>query len=139
MKRLLKILFDIRVLVFLLVIGILHFLGVLWLYDNAEWIDIPLHFLGGAWVAFIAALWFFAKNRKQVNLKHAIFIVVTVIVVGILWELSEVSLDYRMFGGKFTQPYFSGTPGDTALDLIMDIIGAVFIVFIFWKKQYKAT
>lgn len=90
------------------------------LYWRFWWYDIVMHFLGGLWIGLIT-LWiyylsgYFKKNKKD---KPFVFLLsfLSVLIVGISWEIFEY-----LFEIVFSSNYIS----DTALDLIMDILGGL--------------
>lgn len=122
--------------ILIIIIAVLHFFALqFYLYWTFEWFDILLHFLGGLWVGLVA-LWFFFFSGfvyKDVSLvrKTRIFLITiaSVLTVGVLWEVWEVWANLVFID---EQGYFL----DTALDLVMDTLGAV-IAFIYAKKLIR--
>jgi len=97
------------------------------LYWNIWWFDIPMHFLGGLWVALIA-LWFyktFAGDNASSNKGYLVALTATII-VGLLWELFEI-----VMGLTVSQPNYEA---DTILDLIMDVTGAIVATRIVFRQ-----
>lgn len=91
-----------------------------YLYWTYWWYDIMMHFLGGFLVAGIA-LWFLARfshESVRVARRALIVAVVTAVIVGTGWEFFEY------FSGALLQQNGS-IVGDTALDLVMDTVGAL--------------
>jgi len=85
------------------------------LYWRYVWSDLPVHFLGGVWVAF-AILWLFSITG--LNRKGVISVLFGVLCVGVGWELLE------LWGGvSFFEPNY---PFDSSLDLLMDVLGGLF-------------
>ncbi|GMU73981.1 MAG: hypothetical protein AMXMBFR44_1800 [Candidatus Campbellbacteria bacterium] len=89
-------------------------------YWTYWWYDIMMHFLGGFLVAGIA-LWFFVRFFRTEHTKafHALIVaVLSVLTVGLGWEYFE------FFSGSLSLQEGS-VIGDTALDLVMDTLGAL--------------
>ena len=117
----------------LILIVILHFLSLYfnW-YWTYKWFDIPMHILGGLWVA-LTALWIFCyygRVNSIINYKSKTFLTVfiTILVIGISWEIFELL-------GKIT---FLNDPGywaDTTKDMINDFIGGIVAYFYFIKRK----
>ena len=103
----------------------LYFLGfALYLYWVFWWYDIVLHVFGGAWAA-LAMMWVFAAFGKT----HAgTSLIGIVIVIGIAWELFE---------GLIGAPRESKYLFDTSLDLLMDVFGALFALWIVNRRTRR--
>lgn len=97
------------------------------LYWSLWWYDIVMHFLGGLWIGLIA-LWFYKAfaGEEAESGKGYLVALVTVVVVGILWEVMEI-----LAGLTLTQANYEM---DTVLDLIMDVAGAVFASRLVFRK-----
>lgn len=111
----------VRAFLLLALIALLHSAAVvLYIYWSVWWFDILMHFLGGAWVGLMA-LWLFglpgmrARFRKLKSPLAAVL--ASAVLVGVVWELFEYATDVT-----FTA---EGYAADTALDLVMDIVGAL--------------
>jgi len=120
------------VLIFL--IATLHILAInFFLYWKFWWFDILLHFLGGLWVGLSFLQFYFFSNlikiKKKSNLFIFIFSVLTVLFVGLGWEIFEF-----IIGVNFSENYWS----DTILDLIMDTVGALTVSLLFIKLKISA-
>jgi len=104
----------------LILVAVLHSAGV---YASLYWIwqpfDLVTHFLGGAWVSLMA-LWiiFFSDFTPPSWRRFSMLTValVAVLVVGLLWELFEFVAEV---------PNWVIYYQDTALDLIMDVLGSL--------------
>jgi hypothetical protein len=109
----------------------LFFIGT---YDVLKWIDIPMHFLGGASVAiaiFLTLSHFEKKKILYLNKPSKIlFIVSLVALIAVLWEFYEFSLEH------FTGFDFQGTLRDTMEDLFLGILGGFLsaITMVFSEK-----
>ncbi len=108
-------------IILVLVIAIANNLAnAFFLYWRFYWFDNVMHFLGGLWVGLMA-LWIYyfsgyiKSNRYD---KPFLFLMsfIAVLSVGIGWEIFEVLIDVN---------FSSGYVSDTALDLIMDIVGGL--------------
>jgi len=104
----------------LLLVGTLHALAIyLEWYWTLRWIDMPVHFLGGMWLA-LTALWFFFYSPRPL-LSAALrwrvpAVLIAVVAVSISWEVFEVSIGA------------AGEPGyalNTARDVTSDILGGM--------------
>ena len=114
-----------------------HFLaGFLSWYHAIWWLDIPMHLIGGAWVA---SLFFYLFNNcwKILPPKGRFFPTLIlclgfVALVGVLWEFYEYLAD--VFINK-THPFFIVNDTkllfDTLKDILNDLIGGVFVAIIF--------
>ena len=92
-------------------------------YFKAEWIDIPIHFLGGASIGYtFTSLLQIAKRKKLLGKTHnaILLILVTSLVslIAVFWELAEYLL------AAATQIRWQSTISDTMLDLLMGLLGA---------------
>lgn len=99
-------------------LAIVHHIALeLYLYWHYVWLDIPMHFLGGASVIFgIAILPFFRvvlPQRFDTLLVH----VSVVVVIGLAWEFFEIAFGISVLDEHFLP--------DTLLDMVMDIVGGV--------------
>jgi hypothetical protein len=113
--------------VFLLaiIVAIAHKMALsLYLYWTISWFDILMHFLGGALIALLALFFIYDKKFFHFDIKRPIVIfsiaVGSVLIVGLSWELWEL---------YFGMSDIEIDKWDTVLDLIMDILGAVFAYF----------
>lgn len=112
-------------------------------YFTYLWIDIPLHFAGGAWLA-AAAYYFFFVRRSIYKISvpfwvGILFLVGVSVFVGVCWEFFEYSMDV------LSEQYLGGTAihqeglKDTLADLFFDMAGAFLIslYFLYVKKSFK--
>lgn len=125
----------ISALVILFIVLKAHILGVNGLYYLIPGYDIMMHILGGIGIAlFVVALLRTFKQDSFFNIK---FIVLSVFIIGIVWELFEI---YFQITGHplWSNLYFK----DTIKDLINDTIGGLFVAYIVTKKykfSYKTS
>ncbi len=123
----------IKLTILLYTIVVLHLFALYfsW-YWSIWWYDIPMHFLGGFWIGGIALwLYFFRKKINTDNTinKSTVYIVslLSVIGIGLLWELFEFSLDTFII-------FQTNDIVDTLSDLGMDIIGALVVALYMIEK-----
>ncbi|HEY9480718.1 MAG TPA: hypothetical protein VIR98_00620 [Candidatus Paceibacterota bacterium] len=99
--------------------AVLNFAGETYrLYDAFWWYDILMHALGGAWAGMLVlwlSRWFGFAVRPRV-------IIGGTLVIGLGWEVMELILGFMYLSDS---NYLS----DTALDLCMDVIGSVLVVY----------
>ncbi len=126
----------IKLTIFLYIIAVLHFLALYfsW-YWSIWWYDIPMHIMGGFWVGGMV-LWLYFLYRKEeidenINRFRVVMIsLVATLIIGILWELFEFSLDTFVI-------FKTNDLVDTASDIINDIIGSLLISFyVIQKSKY---
>jgi hypothetical protein len=103
-----------------LVVVLGHILGSLYhWYDHYFFLDVIVHFAGGAWVVFAAFAFipFFRgiSSRKKFMLSLAF----AALTVGAAWEIFEFVID------RYYSPGFQGSPLDTLSDLIIDSLGGI--------------
>lgn len=103
-------------------------------YDSAQWLDIPMHLLGGIVVgySFFLTLNYLQEKDNFQNKKiyTAIFSVALVSLIAVFWEFYEFGMDY--FFGLNYQPSVE----DTMLDFFLGILGGVFVnLLLFLKKN----
>lgn len=98
-------------------------LSLYWIY---RWLDIPMHFIGGAlvtWFCFVAISWF----RKDFYIPW-IYALIFSFGLGFVWEIIEF---YMKFGQMIPEYCL-----DTVKDVLMDIIGGL-VFYIAWDKFRK--
>ncbi|MDD4761610.1 MAG: hypothetical protein PHZ25_01105 [Candidatus Pacebacteria bacterium] len=109
-----------------LVIVFTHVIGTWrdW-YWNLSWLDIPMHFLGGFFIA-VFFLWI-RKNLPFLVGKNNFFVDFIIILgfvalIGVLWEFFEYFLDY-FFANRGVMPLSQVSLQDTLGDLFFDLVG----------------
>ncbi len=105
-------------------------------YYAYTWIDIPMHILGGVFVAWVAIA-YHGRIRGYKDLSavmQVLGVIAVVALVGVLWELWEAFLDaYRIYAAGAALPDIVGAfqlapyndRWDTLFDLVNDIVGAL--------------
>ena len=92
---------------------------LLYWYHLVWWFDMPMHFLGGVAVFYLAFL-LWLPARKWVSANRFYFeVVITALLFGVLWEALELFLYVR-----FSYPAFHLT--DSISDLFFDLAGVFF-------------
>ncbi len=99
------------------------------LYFYLWWLDIPMHMLGGAWVALFTLLLyerstFFREGRHQ-PFFLAILVVASTLTIGLGWELFELSAQ------TWIERATHADLVDTLSDLVNDLVGALVAVWFF--------
>ncbi|MBI2514787.1 hypothetical protein HYV91_01175 [Candidatus Wolfebacteria bacterium] len=123
----------------LLLIFFVHlFATINFWYWTFRWFDIPMHFLGGFWVAMVF-FWLIYPRFQITNYQLPITIILLlafVALVGVLWEFFEFIFDLlfsragytgisRILGYGVKDLYI-----DTLKDLFMDLLGGLGFFFI---------
>ena len=114
----------------LCVLAVMHIIAtIFFLYWTYPWMDIPMHVLGGAVVAFFfLAMWDgYAKGSFKKGLAVTLGVVFA---VGAVWELFE-------FMGGITMLTDAGYVGDTLKDFTMDLVGG-FVGYLYVRAQSGA-
>ena len=109
-------------------------------YPQIPWLDSPLHFLGGIWVAAFF-FWFFNEGKIKIPnfLWKAVLAISFVALIGVLWEFAEFtflnSLVAKIFGAQELAPSLS----DTITDLALDLLGGVALAASYMSyRTYKS-
>ena len=79
------------------------------LYWRYTWIDVPIHYLGGLFLAVMAVA-LFDKRRP-------FFLIAVVVAIAVGWEIFEVFVGVP----RENQSYIL----DTSIDILMDALGAI--------------
>lgn len=109
----------------------LHLIAIkFYLYWTTDWFDILMHFLGGLLIGLIVLFILKIFISKIFNDDHELIlnllVIGLVLVVGLSWELGEIFVGLTdIFSDKI----------DTAVDLIMDTIGAIVSIFYLRSKS----
>lgn len=120
------------VIVLLIFIFSVHFLALVnfW-YWEFWWFDIPMHFLGGFWVALTAVALIsnfqFPISKEFINQKFLSFVIVIlslVALIGVFLEFSEFIYDI-IFSSKGYFGIMQVGVGDTIGDLFFDLLGGL--------------
>ena len=122
-------------LLILFIWGVNTFADQVHLYYLLWWFDIPMHMLGGIWVALTSMVIYYHLGFHRHDRSTA-FVVSTMLaatlIAGIFWEVFEFSVEH------FVKLNDNGV-FDTLKDLFDDMIGATIASVIFIKKGYNKT
>lgn len=124
---------------------IFHFLSSFYRwYDQIWWLDIPMHLIGGMWVALLF-VYLFEKNvlkLEQIHFFKALILCLGfVALVGIFWEFYEYLSDVYIYNVHPLNLVFNPKNyPDTLSDLVNDFIGGIVALcsIYFIKKTKKA-
>lgn len=120
-------------LILILGIFILNALaGYLFWYDIFPWFDNMMHFLGGFWVglATLTLFWDTIHSQQNIYLQLA-FIVLSVLFVGLVWEVYEFGVQ-----GIMQVTGIASIP-DSISDLVFDTLGGMGAFFVAMHKTKK--
>lgn len=98
------------------------------------WLDLPMHFFGGYWVAFTALWLVYLSGRVHIPdsyrdpEKVLIVALIAAGAAGVLWEVFEFSIDTFI---RITETY---DVADTLSDLAMDVAGALAASTVFTSR-----
>jgi len=88
-------------------------------YYSLWWFDMPMHFLGGMWVAMLI-VWYLADHRFSIDsVGRAIL---GAFIVGLSWEVFELLLNEQFVQNAYDL-------SDTLSDIFFDLSGAFTAVF----------
>lgn len=125
-----------------MVISVMHGIAMyFFLYWRMEWIDMPMHFLGGLLLG-VLTLWLFYFSDKVTMPENSRWFILFIILGGValggtLWEFSEFGIDYFWFKNNFDLRNQLGVQ-DTMGDLFFDLTGGLMAGVLFlWKRQIK--
>lgn len=94
-------------------IAVVHIAALQWyLYWHFVWLDVPVHFAGGVWLALMGS-WILLRAGQEMRVETVFSIVV---VLSIAWEIFELAAGI---------PREANFLFDTVLDLTMDMAGAI--------------
>ncbi|HMO78978.1 MAG TPA: hypothetical protein PJ997_02235 [Candidatus Paceibacterota bacterium] len=115
-KTLFKEIFSLSIIV-----AVLHYVATIYsFYWSVDWFDIMMHFLGGLLMGLIAFWIFFTSEKINYPKDNSLVIFFTVVgftlIIGLSWELWEIFVGFTDVDLDM---------GDTILDIIMDVIGAI--------------
>lgn len=125
------------IVAFIFFIFLAQVVAIIWhLYFYIWWLDIPMHIVGGAWVALFALASYYASLRiTESEREHSVVFVVAfaiacTLTVGLFWEVYEFGVDHAV-----------GDSGagllDTLQDLFNDLIGAILASWMFVNFGYN--
>ncbi len=122
------------VLLIFFIWGVNTLADVLHLYYLIWWFDIPMHMLGGLWVALTSLVIYYHTGWITRKDRSTSFVVAgaiaTTLFIGLLWEVFEFSVEHLV---KLNDNGLL----DTLKDLVDDLIGGTVGTIIFIKKGYN--
>jgi hypothetical protein len=124
--------FILGFLIFILVVHI--FASIYHWYWTYPWLDMPMHFFAGFWLAMFY-FWFMA--RINANQKRILLIIIGclgfVALMGVLWEFFEFLCDVFIAAKGYLEVSQRGV-GDTMADLFFDLLGGLVFISVFKKR-----
>ncbi len=127
----------------LTLILVIHiFASIYYWYWTYPWLDMPMHFLGGFWLAMVY-FWRSQKLQTSTDSKHesALLIIIGclgfVALIGVLWEFFEFFCDIFIASKGYIAVSQQGV-GDTMGDLFFDLLGGLALILtlkIFGKSK----
>ncbi len=117
-----------RLTILIISIFLLHSLATkFYWYSAIWWFDMPMHFLGGLWLG-LCFIWILEK--KTLSIKSILHIILSVLLVGILWELFELYFVNLIARNPFDIL-------DTLSDIFFDLAGGFLAILYFFKYCYN--
>ena len=127
--------FPVWLLVFLVAIAVVQgFAGAYHWYWEMRWLDMPMHFAGGAWLAGFAVWWQYSRRWlvAQSFPKLLGVCLVYALSIGLVWEAYEAVVSY-LTGGEMNEIL------DTLSDLLFDILGGTTVAVLVWVRTKLKT
>lgn len=117
-----------------IILGFHWYADVHTLYFEYRWLDIPMHLFGGVVTALLGVCLYNLYPKKIHKHLFWALILLFVLTIGSFWEIFELSTSvlYHVQTMGLTNIY------DTISDLINDVIGAIFALYITHKKNWYA-
>lgn len=122
---------PIILVVFLFIIAIVNGLAELnhwyWIY---RWLDMPMHFAGGVWLAGFGVWWQFSRQGLTPGSFSAILgvCILFALSIGLLWEAFEAVVSFLTVGHM-------NEIKDTLGDILFDILGGVSVAILAWVTK----
>lgn len=111
----------------LVLIAVTHIAAIQWsLYWHYIWLDVPVHFAGGMWLA-LAGAWMFLRANMKLEVTTIFSLV---IILSIAWEIFELAAGV---------PIEESFALDTVIDLTMDVFGGILGFLIAHSLSTHAT
>ena len=104
-------------------------------YINFPWVDIPMHFFGGASVAYAYFLTLNYYQKQNYIILNKIFRIVFVIS---LVSLTAISWEFFEFFAKYVGIKIQGDLPDTMFDLFLGLLGGFITVLFLNYKSLKS-
>lgn len=106
-------------------------------YWTIRWLDMPMHFAGGVWVAGVTLWWKFFSGAQETPAvaptitRLLIWGIGGALIIGLGWEI------YESVVTLITQGHINDIQ-DTVSDLFFDMAGGMFVVFLYKIKKHYA-
>ena len=105
-------------------------------YKRHPWIDIPMHILGGIFIAysFSLALTYFQERKilSDLNvLSRSIFLFALTSSAAVIWEFGEFTLDF------FFDTVAQASLEDTMLDMFLGLVGGTALIVFLGRTSIK--
>jgi hypothetical protein len=114
------------------IIAIVHALALSFNWYFYVWfLDIPVHFIAGAWVALF--VWWIVRDclhHTVLGAQEIVFLLISALFVGMAWEVFEV---YAGLIGTLRHDFM-----DSCKDVVVDMLGALGAVYCIWKSYPQA-
>lgn len=128
--------FPLILVVFLIVIAVVNALAGInhwfWIY---RWLDMPMHFAGGAWLAGFGVWWQYSRRGvSESSFFNTLGVcLIFALSIGLLWEAYEAVVSF------FTVGHMNEIE-DTIKDLLFDTIGSITVaILVFIRAKFKTT
>jgi uncharacterized membrane protein YjdF len=107
------------------------------LYQNHEWPNRVVHYLGGFSIAIpiFLVLLFFKSNKLIITASKYLdylIVLVSAISVAVFWEFYEFAMDIYAPSKYLAQP----SVDDTMKDMLMGLLGALTFIVIWWIRDW---
>jgi hypothetical protein len=107
------------------------------IYERFPWLDIPMHVLGGAFIAysFNLAITYFQERKllSELNiLSRSVFLFALTSTAAVIWEFGEFTIDF--FFGTHAQASLA----ETLLDMFLGILGGTVLIIFLAIVEIKA-
>lgn len=111
-------------------------LVALGLYKKYHWPDIPMHVLGGVFIAysFSLAVTYFQERKilSELNVfSRSVFLFGLTSSAAVIWEFGEFTLDF------FFDTVAQASLEDTMLDMFLGLVGGTALIVFFARESIK--
>lgn len=97
-------------------------------YTSIWWFDMPMHFLGGVFLAFIGMLIFRAFGFSGLY-KNIFFVLGFIVIIGLFWEFFEVGVDKFILYKSYNNINMLDTLSDLVFDIAGGLTGILYVIF----------